>query len=140
MSYADTRSRLTAGPARNASPATRDCNLSQALGEKVMVEHAGDKHMRIKRESEGDPGYLIGINAKTTEYFISEKKGILSCANIRRLPDYQAFSPEMLQDSNFYIMEGSGSTPIGVRIAAPMPSNPNTDAVPDASGRARKTS
>ena len=62
----------------------------------------------------------MGINPKTTEYLVSKDPEIYSCATIRRLQDDRAYDPEIVLKVEIryldYVMKGSRSTPVGVRI------------------------
>ena len=112
-----------------------------AFGEKVMFKYTTDKNRRNKMETEWDMGYFVGVNPKTTEYIIAKGTGVFSCATIRRLQDDKAYDPMILQEVKIsyqeYVLEGSRSTPVGVRIHSPAAHNPNPGAAPTVPRRTR---
>ena len=112
-----------------------------AIGEKIMYKYTTDKNNRDKMESEWDSGYFVGINPKTTEYLVSNGSEIYSCATIRRLQDDRAYDPEIVSKVEIryceYVMKGSRSTPVGVRMYSRAGHNPDPSAVPAVPRRAR---
>ena len=81
---------------------TTDHNGAQPIamfGEKVMLMHTPLKSSRDKMQTDLDTGYFLGINPGTTEYLISKRDGVFSCATSRRLPDDDAFDPAMIDKS-----------------------------------------
>ena len=97
------------------------------FGEKVHFKTTSEKSRRNKMDTEWDVGYLVGFNARTTEYLIGTEMGIISCATIRRLQDDLAYDKQCLEDVNVgyreYVCKGASSTNPRVRWAAPMAEN-----------------
>ena len=85
-------------------------------------------------ETEWDTGYFVGINSRTTEYFIAKGSGIFSTTTIRRQQDDKSYDPEIVKEVNIlhrdYVMQGSKSTPTEVRPHTATPSIPNSEAPP----------
>ena len=86
-----------------------------AFGEKVMFKYTTDKTKWNKMETEWGTGYFIGINSRTTVYFIAEGSGIFWTTSIRRHQDDKAYDPEIVKDVTIlhgdYTMHGDKSTP-----------------------------
>ena len=92
-------------------------------------------------DSEWDTRYFVGINPKTTEYLVAKDSEIYSCATIRRLQDDRAYDPEIVLKVEIryldYVVKGSRSTPVGVRIHSRAGHNPDPSAIPVVPRRAR---
>ena len=105
-----------------------------AFGEKVMFKYTTDKTSRNKMETEWDTGYFIGINSRTTEYLVAKGSGVFSTTTIRRHQDDKAYDAEIVKEVTImhrdYVMDGSKSTPTGVRHHTAAASMPNPAAAP----------
>ena len=90
------------------------------FGENINFKFTTDKNHMNKMNTEWCTGYFLGVSGKTIEYLVATSDGIFSCATIRRLPDEEAYDPECIQAWKIidreYVLEGTKSAPIGVRV------------------------
>ena len=109
-----------------------DGGYRSLFGGKVMFKYCTDNNRHNETSNELGTGCFVGINPMTTEYLIANKSGTCASATVGRMQGNNAYNLMIPQDvtvsNQEYVMEGSRSTPVGVRTHTP--SVFNLDPVP----------
>ena len=106
-------------------------HLMIGFGEKIMGQFTADKTSKNDHDTRWFEAFFLGVETCSGSYLVVNSDGIFKIANIRRLPDENAYDDKILKDvtKTFadYVSKGAAANPvrttvvIGVSSANPDP-------------------